>query len=113
MAKTVVTLAAVALASVVLRLPAVAQTARDFHPDSKTSFLGSTLTCSQPDKQTERFSIPQPLIRRAKLKARLLNLLHDSLSDDSKGIVNAAREKEITDLAKRLKDNKGEFDPGK
>ena len=113
MAKTVITLAAVVLASVVLRLPAVAQTARDFHPDSKTSFLGNTLTCSQQDKQTERFRIPQPLIKRAQLKARLLNLLHDSLSDDSKGIVNTAREKEIADLAKKLRDERAEFDPAK
>jgi len=52
--------------------------------------------------------VPQPFVKRAKLKARLLNLLHQSLYDDSKGIVNATREKEIVDLAKKLKDDKGD-----
>jgi hypothetical protein len=102
-----------ALASAVLCLPAVAQTARDSHPDIKASFVGSTLNCSQQERQVETFTVPQPLAKRAKLKARLLNLLHDSLSDDSKGIVNAAREKEITNLARKLKDEKEVFDPGR
>ena len=78
------------------------------HPDFKASFLGSALTCTSPDKQPERVTVPQPFAKRAKLKARLLNLLHESLYDDSKGIVNVTREKEISDLAKKLKDEKGD-----
>jgi hypothetical protein len=66
------------------------------------------LTCSSPDKQPERVIVLQPLAKRTKLKARLLNLLHQSLYDDSKGIVNVGREKEIVDLAKKLKDEKGD-----
>jgi hypothetical protein len=84
------------------------QTPADSHPDLKASFLGSALTCSQPQQQTERLTVPQPLAKRARLKARLLNLLHQSLYDDSKGIVNLAREKEIADLARKLKDEKPE-----
>jgi hypothetical protein len=41
-------------------------------------------------------------VDRAKLKARLLTLLRDSLFDDAKGIVNIAREKEIRKLANKL-----------
>jgi len=81
---------------------------RQIHPDFKASFLGSSLTCSSQDKQPERVTVPRPFAKRAKLKARLLNLLHESLYDDSKGIVNVTREKEIVDLAKKLKDEKGD-----
>jgi hypothetical protein len=86
----------------------VGQAAGDSHPDFKASFLGSALTCSSPEKQTEKFTVPPSLAKRARLKARLLNLLHESLYDDSKGIVNLSREKEITNLAKKLKDERGE-----
>jgi hypothetical protein len=84
------------------------QASGNSHPGFKTSFLGSAVACSQPEKQTERFVVPQSLAKRARLKARLLNLLHESLYDDSKGIVNVEREKEIANLAKKLKDDKGE-----
>jgi hypothetical protein len=40
-------------------------------------------------------------VDRAKLKARLATLLRDSLFDDTKGIVNIAREKEIRKLANK------------
>ena len=70
----------------------------------KASFSGSSLACSSP--QTERFKVPAAIATRAKLKARLLNLLHLSLSDDAKGIVNPSREKEIADLAGKLKKDK-------
>lgn len=84
------------------------QTPAVAHPDFKTSFLGSALTCSSQEKQTERVTVPRPFAKRAMLKARLLNLLHESLYDDAKGIVNVTREKEIVDLAKKLKDEKGD-----
>ncbi len=65
----------------------------------KPAFTGSSLTCSP----TRTLVIPSPLIERAKLKARLLTLLRDSLLDDAKGIVNIAREKEIKKLANKLR----------
>ena len=108
MAESSLTLAAVALASVFLSVQGMGQTAGDSHADLKTSFLGSALACSQPQPATERFVVPQPLAKRARLKARLLNLLRQSLSDDSKGVVNIAREKEIADVAKKLKAEKPE-----
>jgi hypothetical protein len=111
-AKSIVTAAVVVLACAVLSVQGMAQASRDPHPDFKTPFVGNGLTCSQQEKPTEKFRIPLFLVKRAKLKARLLNLLHDSLSDDSKGIVNPAREKEIVNLAKKLKEEKGEFNVG-
>ena len=104
-AKSIVTL--VALAAAFLSVQAMGQTPADSSPDLKPSLLGSALTCSS-DKPPERFTVPQTFAKRAKLKARLLNLLHDSLYDDSKGIVNLTREKEIANLAKKLKDEKGD-----
>ena len=68
-------------------------------PDLKDAFVGSSVTCSQP----RTFVVPRPLVEHAKLKARLLTLLRDSLYDDAKGIVNIAREKEIKKLASKLK----------
>jgi hypothetical protein len=99
-AKSVVTL--LALAAAFLGIQAMGQTPADPHPGFKASILGSALTCSSPDKQTERLTVPQPFAKRARLKARLLNLLHESLYDDSKGIVDVTREKEIANLAKKL-----------
>jgi len=107
-AKSIVTLAAFALAAAVFSEQATGQAPADSHPDFKASFLRSSLTCSSQDKQPERVTVPRPFAKRAKLKARLLNLLHESLYDDSKGIVNVTREKEIVDLAKKLKDEKGD-----
>jgi len=43
------------------------------------------------------------LADRARLKVRLVNLLRLSLFDDAKGIVNIEREKEIKQLASKLK----------
>ncbi len=62
--------------------------------------IESGLTCSQPPRET--ISVPRPVLERAKLKARLANLLHSSLLDDASGIVNIKREKEIRKLANRL-----------
>ena len=106
MAKSIVTI--LILASAFAGVQAMGQTSGDPHPGFKASFLGSSVTCSQPHKQTEKFIVPIRLAKRAKLKAHLLNLLHESLSDDSKGIVNIEREKEISSLAKKLKDEKGD-----
>ncbi len=108
MAKNIVTLAAAALACALLSVQAMGQASGNSHPGFKASFFGSAVACSQPEKPTERFIVPQSLAKRAKLKARLMNLLHESLYDDSKGIVNVEREKEIANLAKKLKDEKGE-----
>ena len=108
MAKTAAALVVLAVASVLFSLQAMGQASGDPHPGFKASFVGSAVTCSQPEKKTEKFIVPQSLARRARLKARLMNLLHESLSDDSKGIVNVEREKEISSLAKKLKDDKGD-----
>ena len=70
-------------------------------PDFKDAYLGSSLTCSQQPPHT--IYVPRPVAERARVKARLLNLLRDSLFDDAKGIVNMARESEIKKLANKLK----------
>jgi hypothetical protein len=70
--------------------------------DLQASFVGSTLTCP-PTPATIRVS--PPLVARAKVKARLVALLRDSLYDDAKGIVNIAREKETKKLANKLQIN--------
>ena len=68
-------------------------------PDFKNAFVRSPLTCTQPST----IVVPSHVAERAKVKARLLNLLRDSLYDDAKGIVNIAREKEIKKLANKLR----------
>jgi hypothetical protein len=92
----------VALASTLFSVQATAQALRDPQPDLAASFVGKALTCSEPQKLT----ISRPFAERAKLKARLYNILRESLYDDAKGIVNIAREKEIKDLANKLKNDK-------
>jgi hypothetical protein len=72
-------------------------------PDLKNAFVGSPLACSQ---QSHTIYVPRPVAERAKVKARLLNLLRDSLYDDAKGIVNIARENEIKKLANKLKSSR-------
>jgi hypothetical protein len=42
-------------------------------------------------------------VPRAKLKARLITLLRESLYDDAKGIVNIPREREIKNIANKLR----------
>ncbi len=68
-------------------------------PDLKDAFVRSTLTCSSPST----IAVPVQMADQARVKARLLNLLRDSLFDDAKGIVNIAREKEIKKLANKLR----------
>jgi hypothetical protein len=46
-----------------------------------------------------------PLVERAKLQARPVTLLRESLYDDAQGIVNIAREKGIGKLANKLADS--------
>jgi hypothetical protein len=67
--------------------------------DFKNAVSGSALTCSP----SHTIYVPSPLAERAKIKARLLTLLRDSLYDDAKGIVNIARENEIKKLANKLR----------
>jgi hypothetical protein len=66
--------------------------------DRPVSFVGSALTCSQ----TQTIRVPRAVSERAKLKIQLMKLLRESLYDDSNGIVNIAREKEIKKLASKL-----------
>lgn len=65
-----------------------------------SGFIGGTLTCAP---QASTIHVPRPLVERAKLKARLANLLRESLYDDANGIVNIAREREIKKLANKLR----------
>jgi hypothetical protein len=74
-------------------------------PDLKNAFVGSPLTCSQ---QPHTIYVTRAVAERAKLKARLLNLLRDSLYDDAKGVVNIARENEIKKLANKLRSARSE-----
>ena len=78
----------------------VLDTARP-NADLQNAFSGSPLTCSQ----SHTIYVPEVAAERARVKARLLNLLRDSLYDDAKGIVNIAREKEIKKLANKLKNS--------
>ena len=71
-------------------------------PDLKNAFVRSALTCSQ----SHIIYVPPRIAGRAKVKARLLSLLRDSLYDDAKGIVNIARENEIKKLANKLRNNR-------
>ena len=74
-------------------------------PDLQNAFVGSPLTCSQ---QPHTIYVARPVAERARLKARLLNLLRDSLYDDAKGVVNIARENEIKKLANKLRNARSE-----
>ena len=69
--------------------------------DLTAPVVGSALTCSQPPQ--EKISVLAAVIAHARLKARLINLLHLSLLDDANGILNIEREKEIRKLANKLK----------
>jgi hypothetical protein len=92
-------LVAVFLAFAFISEQARGQVSRASDPDIQASLVGSTLTCSQTPPTIR---VPQPLVARARLKARLAIVLRDSLNDDTRGIVNIAREKEIKKLANKL-----------
>jgi hypothetical protein len=68
-------------------------------PNFSNALTGSAVSCTRSDT----FVVPAPLAESAKVKARLLVLLRQSLSDDANGIVNIARESEIKKLANKLK----------
>jgi len=74
-------------------------------PDLKLSFAPSpAVSCAQP--QLQSLAVPREILGQARVKARLVNLLRESLYDDAKGIVNISREKEIKKLAGKLKSGK-------
>lgn len=102
MLKTSILLLPVVLASAVAGAQILGQTSGGPNSDLQNAFGGSPLTCSQPT----RIVVPSPIVERAKLKIRLLNLLRESLFDDAKGVVNIAREKEIKRLADKLKNSR-------
>jgi hypothetical protein len=75
--------------------------------DLKLSFApSSSVSCSQSQPQT--LVVPRETLGQARLKARMVNLLRESLYDDAKGVVNIAREKEIRKLAGKLKSGRPE-----
>ena len=92
----------VAFASTLFSVQATAQAFRHPNLDLPPAFGGGTLTCSP----TQKVLISKPFAERAKLKTRLIDRLRESIYDDAKGIVNFAREKEIRNLASKLKDDK-------
>lgn len=98
MAKTGIGTLSVVLAFLLFAPHATGQTPREPLPGITAPFVGSPLTCSSAEK--ERIVVQQPFAARAKLKPRLINLLHESLYDDAKVIVNIDPEKEIKKLAK-------------
>ena len=56
-------------------------------PNFKDAVVGSPLICSQP----HTLVIPSRLLEKARVKARLLTLLRESLFDDASGFLNIAR----------------------
>ena len=104
MAKGNFLLLPVLLVSAIAGAQVLGQVSGEPKPDLTIAFVGSTLTCSQP----HTLVVPPRVAKHAKLKARLLTLLRDSLYDDAKGIVNIAREKEIKKLANRLRSDRSD-----
>jgi hypothetical protein len=68
-------------------------------PNFSNALTGSAVSCTRQDT----FVVPPQVVEKAKVKARLLVLLRQSLFDDANGIVNIARENEIRKLASKLK----------
>jgi hypothetical protein len=97
-AKTAVAIL-VALASALAGAQTMESLSGNARPNQPAAFRGSSLTCSQP----EVLRVPQNIVQRARLKLRLMDLLQESLLDDAKGVVNIAREKEIRNLAAKLR----------
>ncbi|MCU1302232.1 MAG: hypothetical protein JWQ87_2516 [Candidatus Sulfotelmatobacter sp.] len=90
----------IVLASALAGAQVLGQTPGGPEPDFKNAFVGSSVACSQP---SHTIFVPRLVAERAKIKARLLNLLRDSLYDDARGVVNIARENEIKKLANKLR----------
>jgi hypothetical protein len=101
-AKIGFTLLSLMLASVLVCAQDMTQVWREPPFDPKSALTADALTCSQ----SERIVVPVAVAKRAKLKARLVNLLRESLFDDAKGVVNASREREIRKLANQLKNDR-------
>ena len=79
-------------------------------PDLQQSAVAKGAACAE---QPLMISVPRAVAGRAKLKARLLNLLRASLFDDAKGVVNVVQEKEIRKLANELrKEDQQQYWPG-
>jgi hypothetical protein len=98
------TLLAVILAAALVNAQEMSQVSRDPQPDPKSPFAENPQACSPPER--ERLLVPGAVAKRAKLKARLVDLLRQSLYDDAKGIVNTPLEKEIRKLEDKLKNDK-------
>jgi hypothetical protein len=92
----------VAFASTLFSVQATAQALRDPNFALAPALVGGALTCSQ----NQKLLISKPFAERAKLKARLIDRLRESIYDDAKGIVNITREKEIKNLADKLRSSK-------
>ena len=105
MAKRIFFLLPVVLGSALAGAQVLGQIPGEPEPDLKNAFVGSPLTCSQ---QPHTIYVARPVAERARLKARLLNLLRDSLFDDARGVVNIARENEIKKLANKLRSARSE-----
>ena len=104
MAKASFILLPLILASTIVSAQVLGPASGGSEPGLKTPLLGSSLTCAQP--QPHAVHVPRAILERSKLKAKLLNLLHDSLYDDENGIVNVKREEEIKKLANQLKNDR-------
>jgi hypothetical protein len=90
-----------------LATPAVAQINGPAQPDLKFAanavVTPTAMSCSQ---QPQALVVPREMLAQARLKARLMTLLRESLYDEAKGIVNVTREQEIRKLAAKLKTGK-------
>jgi hypothetical protein len=100
-AKSFAALLAMVLASVLVGAQELGPISRESQLNSSLAVSGSPLACSSPGPQV--LSIPAPVMGRARVKARLINLLRESLYDDAKGVVNITREKEIKNLVSKLR----------
>ncbi len=83
--------------------------AQDAHGSGKQMILGVAKNTGGPScsfnsssMERETFLIPHEFYPRAQEKARLMNLLRQSLLNDAKGIVDVKLEKEIKKLEKKL-----------
>jgi hypothetical protein len=93
----------VIFSSAVVGAQVVKPSTQPAEPDFSNALTGSALSCTRQDT----FVVPPQLVERARVKARLLVLLRQSLFDDANGIVNIARENEIKKLANKLKNEIG------
>lgn len=96
------TLLLVALSSVFVSAQEMEQISGEPLVNRPAASSGSPLTCAEH----LTIHVPSPIAERARIKARLLTLLRESLNDDASGIVNIARENEIKKLAAKLKSDR-------